>query len=327
MIQSYQKYFSSIDENMPGNKWKKVFEHLQPGYRDWFLKEGEFNRPSYKQCEKALKEWMPELVPIWRKLIQLVNGDDIDARLLSLYCPTPYVTGCSQAVWHRSSPSILVRNYDYDPHLSEGVLLHSKWHKTRVIAMTDCLWGVLDGINDHGLTVSLSFGGREDVGKGFGIPIVLRYVLEFCKTTTEAIEVLTKVPTHMAYNVTLLDAENQYKTLELNPLEKPVVSDIPFAVNHQGMVGLSNYSIFSKSLERYQYLLKRLHEPIMSSESFINLFEESPLFVQNHGEGFRTLYTSVYNPTWRAMECRWPHGNRIIQSFEHFEENDILVTY
>src|SRR6185436_2580738 len=96
--------------------------------------------------------------------------------------PTPYLTGCSQAVWtRRGEPPTLVRNYDYHPELCEGTLLLSAWHGTRVIAMSDCLWGVVDGINEHGLAVSLSFGGRQVVGDGFGIPLVLRYALEFCK--------------------------------------------------------------------------------------------------------------------------------------------------
>ena len=38
--------------------------------------------------------------------------------------------------------------------------------------MSDCLWGLLDGMNDDGLGVSLTFGGRRVLGDGFGIPIV-----------------------------------------------------------------------------------------------------------------------------------------------------------
>ena len=48
--------------------------------------------------------------------------------------------------------------------------------------MSDCLWGLLDGVNDAGLAVSLTFGGRRVLGDGFGIPIVIRYLLETCET-------------------------------------------------------------------------------------------------------------------------------------------------
>ncbi len=66
--------------------------------------------------------------------------------------------------------------------------------------MSDGLWGLLDGMNAAGLVLSLTFGGRQVVGEGFGVPLILRYVLEFCRTTEEATEVLARIPCHMTYN-------------------------------------------------------------------------------------------------------------------------------
>ena len=62
--------------------------------------------------------------------------------------------------------------------------------------MSDCLWGLLDGINDAGLAVSLTFGGRRDVGDGFAIPLVMRYLLETCDTVDEARAALERIPVH-----------------------------------------------------------------------------------------------------------------------------------
>jgi len=321
----FQKRFQSIYEPYPGEKWKQTFEASKEGYRQWFLKEGEFNRPSYMQCRQALLQHMPELVPVWEHLVALSGGGDLEARLLSLYGPTPYVSGCSQAVWTRYNP-ILVRNYDYDPQLCEGIILKSRWHETEVIASTDCLWGVLDGMNEHGLVVSLSFGGTEDVGEGFGIPLILRYVLEFCKTTAEATNVICRIPTHMAYNITLLDAGFHVNTIELSPSKRPVVSHTPLAVNHQGNFELNNYSLFSKSNERKQAIIEKLYDPFTTIESFIHAFEYAPLWATNYGDGFGTLYTAVYNPTLRAMEYRWPYIKRY-QSFAYFEEWEQWVNF
>lgn len=33
--------------------------------------------------------------------------------------------------------------------------------------------GLLEGLNDAGLAVSLTFGGRPEVGEGLGIPLVI----------------------------------------------------------------------------------------------------------------------------------------------------------
>jgi len=320
------KRFSFIEEDVPGEKWLAFYNESKASYRKWFLKEGELNRPSYMRCRNALEQYMPELLPKWEHLLELCDADDIDARLLSLYCPTPYVAGCSQAVWVRYNP-VLVRNYDYDPALCEARIVKSQWGDTAVISSTDCLWGVLDGMNEHGLSVSLSFGGKEEVGEGFGIPLILRYILEFCKTTAEATEVLCRIPTHMAYNITVLDTSFHVNTIEVSPHSPPTISHIPLAVNHQGDFELSNYAMFSHSHERKQELIEKLYDPLINIDAFINAFEYAPLFTSNYEDGFGTLYTAVYNPQLKAMEYRWPHQVKAYQSFDYFEEQEIWVNY
>lgn len=318
------KCFRAIDEPIPGEKWLKHYRAAMPAYRHWFTSEGEVKRPSLSACRDAMLSFMPEFVPLWERLIELTQADSIDARLLSFYCPAPYLSGCSQAVWTRYTPT-LIRNYDYAPESCEGRLMKTCWNGTQVIASTDCLWGVLDGMNEHGLAVSLAFGGKGVISEGFGIPLILRYILEFCKTVDEAVKVLCRIPAHMAYNITALDAYGQVRTVELSPFCSPLISYKPFAVNHQGDFVLTNYAIFSRSYERQQFIVNKLQDPMSTIESFANAFEYSPLYVSNYSQGFGTLYTAIYNPQLRAMEYRWPRHPRMYQSFSHFEETEIWV--
>ncbi len=160
----YSKAFIAIEESYPDAKWLNFYHHVDDSYRQWFLKEGDLKRPSLLECQAALHTYMPKLVPMWQHLIQLTQADDMLVRLLSCYCPTPTLSGCSQAVWTRYNP-VLIRNYDYSPYLCEGRILKSNWHGTSVIASTDCLWGALDGMNEHGLSVSIAFGGSDVVGE------------------------------------------------------------------------------------------------------------------------------------------------------------------
>lgn len=102
--------------------------------------------------------------------------------------------------------------------------------------MLDCLWGLLDGVNDEGLAVSLTFGGRPQVGDGFGIPLVIRYVLEVCGTVGEAVDVLRRVPVHMSYNVTALDRAGGWATVYVAPDRPARVTGRAVATNHQGTV-------------------------------------------------------------------------------------------
>lgn len=318
------KLFSAVHEPQAGEKWLAHYRAALPAYRHWFASEGDIKRPGLEECRTALQTYMPELLPLWGKLLKLAQADDITARILSFYCPAVSKSGCSQAVWTRYTP-VLVRNFDFVPELCEGRILQSCWHGTRVIASTDCLWGALDGMNEHGLAVSMAFGGKDGEAPGFGIAIILRYVLEFCTTVDEAVKVLQRVPCHMAYNVTVLDAYGQVRTVELNLLSESRVGSKPLAVNHQGDFELSNYAMVSHSHEREQSIMGKLFDPLCNVESFVNAFEYSPLFSASYAQGFKTLYTAIYNPQLRAMEMRWPRLQRMYQSFAHFEECSLLV--
>ena len=108
-------------------------------------------------------------MPTYERLVELAEGDEMAARFLSLYRPPGFIVGCSQGAWNREHDPVLVRNYDYPASRAEGIIVSTAWTGRRVIGMSDCLWGLLDGINDAGLAASLTFGGRTAVGDGFGI--------------------------------------------------------------------------------------------------------------------------------------------------------------
>jgi predicted choloylglycine hydrolase len=317
--------FQSVSELLPGEKWRRRFDRLWPGYHKWFLKEGDAARPSFLACERAMREHMPELLPTFEQLTELAGGTDQAARFLSLYKPTPYMTGCSQAVWTRDNP-VLVRNYDYAANLWEATLMRTAWNGRQVIAMSDCMLGVLDGMNESGLSVSLAFGGRKNVGEGFGIPIILRYILEFCETTTEATEVLTRIPSHMSYNVTVLDKSGEHVTVFVSPDRNTIVSRHQLATNHQSTVEWPEHERATGSLDRAHFLTLRLHDQYETRDRFITRFLEPPLYQFKHHHGWGTLYTAVYEPGIGQCSFRWP-GYTLSTGFEHFQEQALALTF
>src|SRR5438093_3967849 len=142
--------FRALEERDLGRGWQAVFEEKWPHYREWFLREGEAARSSYATSVRMLRGHMPELMPVYERLVELAGGGDLAARMLSLYKPPPYLSGCSQGAWTRGEP-MLVRNYDYALDRLEGVLWSTEWTGRRVIGMSDSAWGLLDGMNDAGL--------------------------------------------------------------------------------------------------------------------------------------------------------------------------------
>ena len=138
--------FRSLIEGKPGAVWQREFNALWPAYRRWFLRDGEGERPTYLSSLQALGNYMPELVPIYESMVELAGGGDHAARFLAQYCPPPLFRGCSQAVYIRDEP-VIVRNYDYSPYVFDGLLMRSHFDQRPVIAMIDCMSGVLDGMN------------------------------------------------------------------------------------------------------------------------------------------------------------------------------------
>jgi len=315
-----QLNFRAIHEDRPGPIWRDLFAAFWPAYRTWFFSEGADERPPRVVAESRLKQDMPELMPTYRRLLDLAGGGADEARFLALYRPAPYLTGCSQAVWTGEEPA-LIRNYDYTPRLWEAVLLSTTWNNRRVMAMSDCLWGVLDGVNESGLAVSLSFGGRKAVGDGFGCPLILRYVLETTTTTREAMKALARVPTHMAYNITAVDARGDFATVYLSPDRAAQVRRWPLATNHQEEGGWERYIEKTSSIERERFLAERLGDPRGSFDNFASAFLSAPLFSTDYGAASGTLYTSVYYPVRRSMELRWP-GRTVTFDLGTFEPGE-----
>jgi predicted choloylglycine hydrolase len=296
----------AVSEPEPGPAWAALFAEYWPDYHRWWRREGDHARPTYLQGRRALQIHMPEIVSLYDQLCELAGGGDHAARFLSFHCPPPYLSGCSQAVWPGKEP-VMVRNYDYNASAFDSLVLHTAWRGRKVMGVSDGLWGLVDGVNDAGLAVSLTFGGRRVVGEGFGVPLILRYVLQTCTTAAEAGAVLERVPTHMSYNVTVLDAKRHYLTAMVAPDRPAVITHAAVATNHQEVVEWVSHARFTATVERERFLLQRLTLHVDPEEKFIGAFLKPPLYSTAYSDGFGTLYTAVYRPRKHQMEIRWPH--------------------
>jgi predicted choloylglycine hydrolase len=317
--------FRAIAEQQPGPKWRALCEQQWPRYQRWFHSEGDAARPTYAECVRNLKQYMPELMPTYECLTDLAGGGDSAARFLSMYCPPPYLSGCTQAVWTGDEP-MLVRNYDYSWRLLEGIIWMSAWNGRKVIAMSDGLWGALDGMNESGLAVSLAFGGRLAVGKGFGIPLILRYVLEFCQDTPSAVDLLRRVPVHMSYNITVVDRAQRFCTVFVAPDRRAIVRQVPVATNHQGRIEWPRHAWATATLEREHAAASRLADSDETAQGLIAGFLQPPLFNTAHDRGFGTLYTAVYRAESGAVQYLWP-GQSLDMSLDNFSETSLVRHY
>ena len=293
-------------EAEPGPRWRALYQATWPAYRRWYTREGLAARPNLDECRRALSHYLPELMPTWERLCRLSGDDPVAARMLSMWGLPAFAVGCSQVVVPGEQP-ILIRNYDYDQSLFEAVVASTNYSEhRRVLGTSDMLWGLLDGMNEDGLAISLTFGGRPGGGEGFGIPIVLRYVLETCATVEQAVSALRRIPIAQSYNVALVDTIGNHATVFVAPGQPAVVSRLDATTNHRlDQVEHPAHAARFNSVGRLARL-DHLRADDASGEQLVAAMLQPPLRNDQFEIGFGTLYTAKYEPAAGTATWHWP---------------------
>ncbi|HEX5018238.1 MAG TPA: C45 family peptidase [Actinomycetes bacterium] len=313
--------FRSIDaDDRLDGRLLQHFERAWPAYQKWYLSQGEAARPTYAECRQAIQTHMPELAGTYDALVEAVGGGDLEARFLSHWCPPPLFAACSMLTYTRDR-NVLIRNYDYPPMLCDNVVLRSKWHGTPVMAMTDCLWGALDGVNAHGLSVAIAFGGRPVVGTGFGIGLVVRYVLEFATSVADALAILRRVPVQLAYNVALVDSSGDSAIVYVGPDRDTSVSPLTTAGNRQGQTEWPEHAAFCDTVTREEVLVDVASDGTLGVPELVDRFLRPPVHRSTAASTWGTVYTATYDSDLRTLELSWPDG-RWHLSLDAFEESE-----
>jgi predicted choloylglycine hydrolase len=289
----------------PGPAAAAEFHRAWPSYRHWFLHEGEALRPSYAEGRHAIATHMPELLADYDAFVDAVGGGDLEARFLSHWCPPPLVAACSIAILAAPHP-MLIRNYDYPPSLCDALALRTHWSGRSVLGMADCGWGLMDGMNADGLAIAISFGGRRAVGPGFGIGLVVRFLLQVCATTAEAVERLVRLPVQMSYNVAIVDALGDHRIVLTRPDLPAVVTDDLSCANRQGPTEWAQHAEYCNTEVREERLEALVTFPLIESDDLVSAFLQPPLYRSLVESTWGTVYTAAYAPALGAMTLLWP---------------------
>ncbi|WP_329368100.1 C45 family autoproteolytic acyltransferase/hydrolase [Streptomyces sp. NBC_00669] len=308
-----EKTFKAVDVGDGGDgRWaarvREVAKESDPA--KWLTDEGRTPEGAVRAKELFARH-MPELLPVLERLAAQVPEMRAGETLLTHAAAKPFWSGCTQT----ARPGRLLRNYDFPPEACEGTIVRSHFLRP-VIGMQDGAWGLLDGMNDAGLAVSLTFGGRFVHGPGLSILIALRYVLETCTTVDEAVECLRGLPICIPQNVTLTDPDRAV-TVQVGP-DIPLTVDpdpVACAANHQLAAPVSpEEEAGSRTLARVAAI--RAAGP----DTPVATMLRPPLHRREYDEGFGTLYTADYRPTDGEVGYHWPDAEPWTQSFAAFHE-------
>lgn len=319
--------FKSLTEERPADALRQAFAHGWPGWSAWMRKRRTVTTKDVRDARLALRQHMPEFETLWDRWQEVCGDAPETAVFLSFWSPPRYLVQCSQAVMADDQGPLLIRNYDLDPKVNEATLLSSNWRGRRVAGMVEGIVGLADGMNDAGLAASLTFGGRTVSSNGFGIPLIIRYVLELCTDVQQAVEALRTVPSHMSYNVTVADTAGGWATVMLAPDRPAIVTDDRFTTNHQLGVEWPRHGRFSNTLERAKHLASMFESTHLSTDLLINEFLRAPLASTGYEKGFGTIYTAVYRPLARRMSLHWMDGAREDHALENVIPGERFIHY
>ncbi|MDG4859913.1 C45 family autoproteolytic acyltransferase/hydrolase [Streptomyces sp. T-3] len=299
-----QQTFRAIEVGDGGDgRWAAHAQALWPRTEAWLSEEG--RTPEGRIAARALFEaHLPELTPVLDRLSAQLDRPDGET-LLTHAALQPFFSGCTQIGTRQS----LLRNYDFDPADFEGTIASSHFLRP-VIGMQEAGWGLLDGMNDAGLAVSLTFGGRFVHRPGLAIPLVLRYLLETCDTVEQALAKLAPIPVCIPQNVTLVDAERAV-TVYVGPDLPMTEAPDACAANHQ-------HRPVPAGQEQITHTQERL-AAVRAAGPDVAAMLRPPLYQGAYDDGLGTLYTAHYRPGEGRVTYHWPDESWT-QSFDDFTE-------
>ncbi|MFS8099746.1 carcinine hydrolase/isopenicillin-N N-acyltransferase family protein [Lentzea alba] len=286
MIDGCSTTFFAFAEERPGNGWRRHVGRQWPRFRPEIADD--LMAVSWRMAVLDLE--LPHLAPICAELTREAGLHDRTlSALLTHVDPPPAVVGGRQGTAGRA----LVRNLELGLDRYESTLWLSRLGSRRVLGTTSGLWGLLDGMNENGLAVSLTSGAtlRHDVG--LSGPILVRHLLEQCTTVAEVDLAMRSWRTATTHDLAVLDAEGNrtaYRVAPRTPTRRGLTQH--WATTTEGVAAM----------------------------------RRPPRFRTDYAIGGGTLHTAVYRPAEGTATFLWPGGSRT-WGFDDFEPAEIVIEY
>lgn len=187
------------------------------------------NNPTFNITEKRRK-FAEECLPIYEKyypeILEEIKGlamgqnssyEDFYTFLLSMYC-FEFNNHCTCIAIKDKDNLIFGRNSDFLVSL-EKLYMNVLYNLDNAYAFngnTTAFIEMEDGINEYGLAVGLTFIYPTIVKAGFNAGMLVRYLLEKCKTTGEALSLLKNIPIASQQTLTIADRTGNIVVVECN---------------------------------------------------------------------------------------------------------------
>lgn len=232
-----------------------------------------------EERRKFAKECIPIYEKFYPEILQEIKGiadgqkdsyENLCTFLLSMYC-FEFDNKCTCFAYKDDKNIIFGRNSDFLVEL-EKLYMNCLYKLDNVYAFngnTTAFVQMEDGVNEYGLAIGLTFVYPKVRKAGFNSGMLVRYLLEKCKTTDEALESIKKIPIASQQTLTIADITGNMIIVECNCNHIQVIKpnkDENFVAtannfNSKEMIGYRNYGIDDwRSDERYAVTYNTLKE-------------------------------------------------------------------
>ncbi len=179
----------------------------------------EERRKFANECLPIYEKYYPEILEEIKGIAdgQKDSYENLYTFLLSMYC-FEFDNHCTCIALKDDQNIILGRNSDFLVEL-EKLYMNCLYKLDNVYSFngnTTAFVEMEDGINEHGLAIGLTFIYPEVIRVGFNAGILVRYLLEKCKTTNEVIEKLRDIPIASQQTLTIADSTGNIVVVECN---------------------------------------------------------------------------------------------------------------
>ena len=202
-----------------------------------------------EDCMPIYEKYYPEILEEIRGVAdgQKSRYEDFCVFLFSMYC-FEFSGHCTCFAFKDKNNLIFGRNSDFLVSLEE-LYMNCLYKLDGVYGFngnTTAFIEMEDGINEYGLAVGLTFIYPKVIKAGFNSGMLVRYLLEKCKTTDEAIISLKTLPIASQQTFTVADNNGEIAVVECNCNHIEVIRP----TEHNGFVAAANTFISSK-MDKY----------------------------------------------------------------------------
>ena len=172
-----------------------------------------------EKCLPIYEKYYPEVLEEIKGLADGQNccHEDFYTFLLSMYC-FEFNNHCTCIAVKNNNNILFGRNSDFLVSL-EKLYMNCLYNLDDVYAFngnTTAFIEMEDGINEFGLAIGLTFIYPTIINPGFNAGMLVRYLLEKCRTVDECIYALNKLPIASQQTLTIADKKGNIAVVECN---------------------------------------------------------------------------------------------------------------